>query len=78
MRFVTSVCQKNTIFKSKMEHFPFFFFEQFETLKNKNFSVDTPTSATITNTSTTTIPAETTLADMMEKLSNQLLKQTCN
>ena len=37
MRFPTSVCLKNSILKSKMEDSPFFFFEQFESIRTKIF-----------------------------------------
>lgn len=37
MRFWTSVCLKNSILKSKMEDSPFFFFEQFESIRTKIF-----------------------------------------
>ena len=33
MRFPISVCPKKPIFKFKIEHYPFFFFEQFDKLK---------------------------------------------
>ena len=74
MRFGTSVCHKNSILKSKIEHSLFFFFEQFESIRTKNISATTPTSATITDSITKTKTAEATPTTPPKKLYKKAIK----
>ena len=78
MRFGTSVCHKNSILKSKIEHSLFFFFEQFDTLKNEIFSATAPTSATMTNTHISTKIAEVMPTYAPKQSSKRLINQLLN
>lgn len=78
MRFGTSVCHKNSILKSKIEHSLSFFFEQFDTPKIKIFSATIPTSATTTNTTINTITAEAINTTPPQQLHKKMIKQVIN
>lgn len=75
MRFGTSVCSKNSILKSKIEHSLFFFFEQFESIRTKNISAQRPISATIITTITTIEIAEVIPTDTPKQSSEQVSNQ---